>query len=182
MTSITLPELAGLLAGAGATASASECHGALCGALCVHDSYSADRWLQDLAPNQPLRAEEERFATLIQDTRASLYSDQMSFQPLLPDDDVPMAARTEALADWCEGFLYGLSTGALGRHSRTSGDVEEVLRDFAEISRAAPDEADSEEENEAAYAELVEFVRVGVQLVHDELADLREADGAGQAS
>ncbi len=33
---------------------------------------------------------------------------------------------------------------------------------------------ESEEDNESAYAELVEFVRVGVQLVFEELESLRE--------
>jgi uncharacterized protein YgfB (UPF0149 family) len=39
-----------------------------------------------------------------------------------------------------------------------------------------PDE--SEEENEQAYAELVEFVRVGVQLLFDELAPYRQPQTA----
>jgi uncharacterized protein len=51
--------------------------------------------------------------------------------------------------------------------------VEEVVRDFTEITHADVDGSDSEESNESAYAELVEFVRVGVQLVFDELAGLR---------
>ena len=45
----------------------------------------------------------------------------------------------------------------------------EVVRDFDEITRVDVDGGDSEEQNESAYAELVEFVRVGVQLVFDEL-------------
>jgi uncharacterized protein YgfB (UPF0149 family) len=35
------------------------------------------------------------------------------------------------------------------------------------------DSTQDEESNEAAYAELVEFVRVGVQLVYEELGVLR---------
>jgi len=35
------------------------------------------------------------------------------------------------------------------------------------------DASQGEESNEAAYAELVEFVRVGVQLLFEELAALR---------
>jgi uncharacterized protein YgfB (UPF0149 family) len=36
------------------------------------------------------------------------------------------------------------------------------------------DPADDPESSEAAYAELVEFVRVGVQLLYDQLQQLRE--------
>ena len=48
-----------------------------------------------------------------------------------------------------------------------------MVRDFIESSRAGVDAAQDEESNEAAYAELVEFVRVGVQLLFEELAVLR---------
>ncbi len=47
------------------------------------------------------------------------------------------------------------------------------MKDFDEITRVGVDGGDSEEHNESAYVELVEFVRVGVQLVFDELAVLR---------
>jgi uncharacterized protein YgfB (UPF0149 family) len=43
-----------------------------------------------------------------------------------------------------------------------------------EITRVGVDVQDSEESNERAYAELVEFVRVGVQLLFEDLEPLRE--------
>jgi uncharacterized protein YgfB (UPF0149 family) len=55
------------------------------------------------------------------------------------------------------------------------GEVGEVVRDLTEISRVEVDGGDTEESNENAYAELVEFVRVGVQLLFDELGALRDA-------
>lgn len=173
MTSTTLVELAGMLADAGASPSASECHGILCGALCVHDVYSAESWLRDVSPEQTPDAAPGPFASLVSETMADLRGDQMRFGLLLPDDSVPIAERAESLGSWCEGFLYGLTTSGNIQQVKLSDDVEEILRDFAEISRAAPDDGDSDEENEAAYAELVEFVRVGAQLVHDELESLR---------
>ena len=48
------------------------------------------------------------------------------------------------------------------------------MRDLTEITRAGVDASDGEEANESALAELTEFVRVGVQLVFDELEPLRE--------
>ena len=42
------------------------------------------------------------------------------------------------------------------------------------ITRAGVDSGQSDESNESAYAELVEFVRVGVQLVFEELEPLRD--------
>ena len=50
----------------------------------------------------------------------------------------------------------------------------EIVRDFTEISRASGDEAEADESNEQAYAELVEFIRVAAQVVFEELLPLRQ--------
>jgi uncharacterized protein YgfB (UPF0149 family) len=52
------------------------------------------------------------------------------------------------------------------------------VRDFVEITRASVDTRQDAEANESAYAELVEFVRVGVQLLFEELADARRPAAA----
>jgi uncharacterized protein YgfB (UPF0149 family) len=74
---------------------------------------------------------------------------------------------------WCTGFLYGLGTSAADPQ-RLPGELGEIVRDLTEITRADVDTRDTREANESALAELVEFVRVGVQLVFDELGALRE--------
>ena len=60
-------------------------------------------------------------------------------------------------------------------------DVAEVLADFAEISRGGSVGMDPTEIEEDAYMELVEFLRVGVQLVYDELHTQRPP-GTGPAT
>ena len=179
MTAATLPGLAVLLAEVGESPSASECHGVLCGALCVHEAYDARRWLDEVLVDGAAGVDVEPFVPIVADTAASLRGDQMTFQPFLPDDAASIASRADSLGEWCEGFLFGLGTGALPEQSRLPAEVLEVLRDLAQISRATCGEEQSDEENENAYAELVEFVRVGVQLVHDELAAHRGRAHAG---
>ena len=71
------------------------------------------------------------------------------------------------------GFLYGLGTGHISDLEALNGDVGEIVRDFTEISRASGDDADADESNEQAYAELVEFIRVAAQVVFEELLPLR---------
>jgi uncharacterized protein YgfB (UPF0149 family) len=46
-------------------------------------------------------------------------------------------------------------------------EVREILEDFSQISRAAHESGDDDEQAEAAFVELVEYSRVGVQLVFD---------------
>jgi hypothetical protein len=56
--------------------------------------------------------------------------------------------------------------------------VDEILRDIAHIGGAEVDVGAAGEEEEEAYVEVFEYLRAGVQLIHDELTLLR-ADPAG---
>ncbi|HUN71314.1 MAG TPA: UPF0149 family protein, partial [Steroidobacteraceae bacterium] len=90
--------------------------------------------------------------------------------------------RAEALAQWCQGFLYGLGSGAVQDAGSLPGDLGEIVRDLTEISRVGVDIAQTEESNESAYAELVEFVRISVQVVFEELEPLRDQPSSPGAS
>ena len=102
------------------------------------------------------------------------FSEPEAVAVLIPGDDRPIEERTQALTSWCTGFLYGLGTSGTADPQRLPGELGEIVRDLTEITRAGVDATDGEEANESALAELTEFVRVGVQLVFDELEPLRE--------
>ncbi|HLJ38508.1 MAG TPA: UPF0149 family protein [Steroidobacteraceae bacterium] len=153
---------------------AAEAHGTLTGCLCAVSDYAFQDWLREILPEG--RAEPQAADTLyglFTGTVAALEQIDMEFEPLLPSDAQPLEARTEALAQWCQGFLYGLGSGAIPDAAGLPGDVGEVVRDLSEITRAGVDADQDEESNEGAYAELVEFVRVGVQLLFEELSPAR---------
>jgi uncharacterized protein YgfB (UPF0149 family) len=155
-------------------ADAAEAHGTLTGCLCAAGGYRLEDWLREILPEG--RAAPETTAALEELFTASagaLLQPDMEFELLLPSDEQSIDVRTAALAQWCQGFLYGLGAGVVSDASELPGDAGEVVRDFIEISRAGVDASQGEESNEAAYAELVEFVRVGVQLLFEELAALR---------
>jgi uncharacterized protein YgfB (UPF0149 family) len=97
----------------------------------------------------------------------------------LPDDEEPVAVRAAALGQWCQGFLYGLGSNPIPDIEQLPEQVGEIVRDLTAMTRIDVDEAESLEDNEQAYSELVEFVRIGVQLLHDELAGVRESAAAG---
>jgi uncharacterized protein YgfB (UPF0149 family) len=163
-----------LLTQARAVADAAEAHGTLAGCLCGASGYRFEDWLREILPEGRADAEatEELYA-LYATTADALLQPDMEFQLLLPSDAQPLEARTAALAEWCQGFLYGLGAGAIPDARRLPGEAGEIVRDFAEITRAGVDAEQDEESNETAYAELVEFVRVGVQLLFEELAAAR---------
>ncbi len=155
-------------------AEAAEAHGTLTGCLCATAGYRFEDWLREILPEgRPAPPASAALAELFGATAAALMQPDMEFEALLPGDEQPIEARTAALAQWCQGFLYGLGAGGMADASTLPGDAGEIVRDFTEISRAGVDPTQAEESNEAAYAELVEFVRVGVQLLFEELAGLR---------
>ena len=53
--------------------------------------------------------------------------------------------------------------------------LSDIIRDMLQITRAGIDEESDDEDNEAAYAEIVEYIRVAAQLAYEELADIRHA-------
>lgn len=157
-----------------ALADAAEAHGTLAGCLCTGVGYRFEDWLLEILPEgraQPLAAATLR--ELYAETAGSLRAPDMEFDLLLPADAHSIDSRAEALAQWCQGFLYGLGSGAVRDASNLPGDLGEIVRDLTEISRVGVDIAQTEESNESAYAELVEFVRVSVQVVFEELEPLR---------
>ena len=181
MFQVTFPEVARVLQTLQSSVAAAESHGCLCGALCTTQQYPLDSWLDELVPEpQPeLQADaaDERapLRLLFADTLRALRGDEMEFQLLLPDDDDPLVERASALSQWCQGFLYGFGTGRQVPRDELTGEVAEVLRDLTHISQASVETGADAEEEEQAYAEIVEYVRAGVQLIHDELVEARAA-------
>jgi uncharacterized protein len=174
MFSIKFSDAAAALTSANTAVAIAEAHGCLCGALCVSHDYSFAHWLDELLDDQVKVAATEAVAakdllqSLYAGTLSALRGDEMEFAPFLPDDDAPLAERAEALAQWCHGFLYGFGSTS-GVQRKLSTEVDEVLRDLTQIARATAGETEPTEEDEADYIEIVEYVRAGVQLVHDEL-------------
>jgi hypothetical protein len=178
--------LEAVLEGLGSAVGAAEAHGCLSGALCARERYAAPEWIGELVEPERFVAVDGEARRVLRslhlETLAALRSQDFAFAPLVPDDDVTLADRVQALADWCGGFLYGLGAGGVGRELETAGDLGEVLHDLGEIARARLDPEDASEAGEDEFAELFEFVRAGVQLAFDELQVLRSAQPRGSAA
>jgi len=161
---------------------AAEAHGLLCGALCVRKAYDVRTWIADLAEDAgapaPDGAPPEALLAAHEETLDALRSPDFAFAPVLPDDEIFLSGRVAALAAWCDGFLYGIGSGASGGEVMKEGDIGEFLRDLTDIARVELEPGRNTEAAEGDYAELVEFVRAGTQLAWDELAESR-AHAAG---
>jgi len=177
----TLPvrhaELDGMLHTAGAGSGAAEAHGLLCGITCAGGRVAGSVWLEHLlGENNTLSAAardcSDALARLQQEILRQFNDDALGFVLLLPDDDEPLALRTRALSHWCEGFLYGMALGGIRDDYPLPDDSAEIIKDFYEISHAGFSSEGTEDADEAAYQEIVEYVRMCVLLVHEELRPL----------
>jgi yecA family protein len=171
----------------GASWDAAQAHGLLSSRLAIAGAGGGLDWLQQVLEgtheSDALRAEcVAMLNNLFQETLRQLSERLSEFELLLPDDSDSAPVRTAALAHWCEGFLHGLVSadhGEVLKQRLAEDPLADIIRDMLQLTRAAVDEGSDDETNEAAYAEIVEYVRVAAQLTYEELAALRgQADDA----
>jgi uncharacterized protein YgfB (UPF0149 family) len=147
---------------------AAELHGSLCGLISGGKAGDREHWLglaladPDTAPVDPASALDRMYLASIE----ALSSPELGFALLLPDDDMPVSERGEALLAWCRGFLggFGLAAGAAPAMSEESS---EALADLGRIASSdlSYDDPDADED---ALEEVAEFVRVAVMLLHSD--------------
>jgi uncharacterized protein YgfB (UPF0149 family) len=89
------------------------------------------------------------------------------FQPILPDDELPLTERLVAVGEWCSNYLSGLGDG-MDQTFKLSDDGKEALEDIAAIGQVSVD-FETDDDGERDYVELVEFIRIAVQVVFSEL-------------
>ena len=169
-------ELEQKLDAAAAEGGASEAHGLLAGIICAGGKSAPELWQTHMLGENTLSAAavevRGQLVALHADILRQFNDDAFGFDLLLPDDDAPLSLRTEALSHWCGGFLYGLALGGFREETGMPDNVSEVMKDFYEISHARFAYEATDDADEAAYMEIVEYVRMSVLLLHEELQPL----------
>jgi hypothetical protein len=172
---ITHADLSAVLQGLKLGVGPSELHGSLTGFLCAGGEAESRHWLKALHIEAPASAgADPALIQLYRDCAAALDDPDLRFEPLLPVADSAVDARADALVDWCRGFLGGLGLAG-GSPSSMSDDASEILRDIGTIA-GSRFEYENAEEDESALEEVIEFVRVGVLLLHTEMTAPKRRD------
>jgi uncharacterized protein YgfB (UPF0149 family) len=156
------------------TAGLAECHGVLCGLVCRKSGGTASDFLHYLAQLQllvnPGAALGAALTEAFESTVQQLADEEMGFELWLPDDDELLEDRTIALAQWCSGFLAGLASS--GQFEVLSGEGREAIEDLQQIARAELTVPESEgpdsEEDEVAFTEIVEYVRIVTLMMRED--------------
>lgn len=148
-------------------------HGTVCGLLCGAPGLSAlayRRALIDLLDLVEDMHEDEvgRFVTLAAE---DLEAPDLSFEPLLPDHDVPLADRLTSLAQWAGGFALGFEEVS----GELDGEALEAFDDVVRIAELNADEIDDDgDEAESDYVNVTEHLKVAVLLIHDTVNSIDE--------
>lgn len=151
---------------AGSVQTPEETHGTLTGMLCVDNAQTPSAAVDDVITENLTTALE----ALKEMTLNGLLDTELSFMPLLPSDEQALEKRVNALAGWCAGFLFGLSYRGRFNPDGLPEEIREIVNDLTEMSKVElADEDIKRQESEADYTELVEYVRVGTQMIFLEL-------------
>jgi uncharacterized protein YgfB (UPF0149 family) len=142
--------------------SPAELHGGICGLL-VGATREPELCLAALCEALGLELLGELAGSslrLIETTIKALADEEFEFHLFLPDDEIAIEQRIQALADWCQGFLAGYAMAAAEPGAAGLGEeVAEILKDVSAIAEVGMDNEVDEEEAESSYFELAEYLR-----------------------
>lgn len=151
-----------------AAVSPAELHGALCGFIAGGGRHDRAGWFAAVMADPTLSAPgpDSALDVLYGASARQLEDPDFGFELLLPADDRPVDERGDGLLAWCRGFLGGFGLAA-GAEPPLSEEAAEALADLARIASSdlSYDEPESDED---ALAEVAEFVRVAVMLLHSD--------------
>lgn len=177
MKEISLPnytELSRALSNTALKLHPSQVHGLICGILSGNPTNTA-AWEELVTGGEETPKTHELLQELYDLSAKQLNEFLFEFQLVLPDDSQELPARAEALTLWCQGYLTGLKLAQVKIVDREPSEITEAINDLIEIAKMNFEEVVASEEDEAAYIELVEYVRMAVILIYQ---DLRESEAA----
>lgn len=147
----------------------AEAQGLLCGLFCSNPHADRSDWYaMVLDGGKPSEGEQILLDQIYDRTAAGLLDQDFGLELLLPGDEIDLGERTGQLSEWACGFLYAFEMGR-GQGLPLSETVTDYLDVLLEFTRSSFDTEDGGDEDELAYIEIVEYVRIGVLAIHDTL-------------
>ena len=156
-----------------------QAHGLLCGYIMTHGLKGHDMWLHRMFENSSNEKGDKYkyiFDDLFIKTWRQLEERQSEFELFLPGDDRGLLTRAKAIGSWCDSYLHGLISSVTTENLKKAINREPtsiLIKDLLEMTKATIGEEDDDETNERSYAELVEYTRIAVQLIFEELDESR---------
>ena len=160
---------------------AAEIHGIACGLLAGNGTADKIKWVQELIPeldpaNVLQKDAVREIGRLFDDARSGLQDSEFRFELFLPEDDLQLSTRMEALQDWCQGFVLGMTMAGVKDYSKLPEDSKDLMEDFINIGTSGDFDYEDEQESETAFSDISQYVRVGALLINEELQPIRKSD------
>lgn len=167
--------------------SAAEAHGLISGFICAGNKLDGKSWLDPMLgfaakiDKDLLIAYKTILLELYEISSIKLQSFEFDFELLIPDDDEPLQDRAAALSEWCQGFITALDRMGISATEMVSADAKEALDHILEISKLDYEMIEVSEQDEQAYTEVTEYVRMAVLMVYSEIAVEQEKSDSGSS-
>jgi uncharacterized protein YgfB (UPF0149 family) len=158
----------------------AESHGIACGMLVVNISADKLLWIKQVMGDTdedwlPPADIMDSMGQWFEQVKRQLQDSNLRFELCLPDDDT-LVKRIEALQEWCRGFILGIAMGGVKNFGQLPEDTRELLSDFSRISTEEEFDLENQDETEIAYADISQYIRIGVLLINEELQPIKHQD------
>lgn len=150
----------------------SEVHGLISGIL-SGNSKSTAAWEELVTGGNDPAYTHEMLQALFDASAKQLNEFLFEFQLVMPPDSEELPVRAEALTLWCQGYLTGLKLAHVQIVDREPSEITEAINDLIEIAKMNYEDVVASDEDEEAYVELIEYVRMAAILIYQ---DMREQD------
>jgi len=136
--------------------SPSEVHGLVTGAITNHLYTGVQPDLFAILTGESDNSEEgevaQVFAQLYRETSEVLFETDFEFIMVLPDESESIETRTDALAQWCQGYSLGLMYNDKLVLDELPENCPEIVRTILDVSHATvSDDVDPEEDEKAIF-------------------------------
>lgn len=183
---ITYDEISLQLQNMPVTFSTSECHGVVTGLAIstnqIADLNIAEYILSETDHLQALALEQQAWlnqwlGAIVEELNDS----DLSFMLVIPDEQQSLANRLAAIAEWCQGFLYGLAALGETDFETLPAEASETLSDLSEISKMDFESAEDGDDAEADLFEITEYIRMATLSLFDDISAQKKLQSTQKA-
>ena len=154
-----------------------ETHGGICSQICFQSDYfeefvPLDNSDDGATVSVQIAKYRKALKKIIERDLNKLKDGDLSFELIIPGESNSIQERAEALSIWCQGFVDGVSFLMTEHDFKIDQDQKkesfEIIEDFTQISTLDSHSISGEVDEELSLMELIEFVRLSVQMIYDE--------------
>lgn len=152
--------------------SPTELHGMMTAYVVAGAVHDGEAYLRALLHQAPSRMVLLAVFSVFTVTQHQLNQFELNFEIMLPSDEEPLRLRAQCFSEWCAGFIHGLDLIEIDLSDIDDEEVQDAVQHLVEFSRMDYRDLDVGEDDEKAFFEVLEYARMAVIRIRDELQAL----------